>query len=264
MVLGWLSQHPTYSPDHFRHSPSQSWPVYLKVSSGPLGSNLPAWDRDSGSKPSPYPSCSHGKLWAPRRPRALGYEMKTRVTVTLEEYIQSCSPSYPSFLLFNSCILVSYLPCFPGGSKALWCSMEGFSHPREAAGETKDERGMLSQGFCCTATLLSPACSPGARTAMSERCLPEPSQVCQKANQRLSFPVPLLTTSLIAKMQQSSGRIWDLTSLPLSPSTSIPCWQSLNQTLLFAISVLNRVLQCPLPGRQTHLWAAAQALLLVG
>lgn len=206
----------------------------------------------------------HSKLWAPRRPRALGQEMKTRVTVTLEECIQSCTSSYTSFLLYNLCVLISYLPCFPGGSKALWCSTEGFSHPREAPGETKDERGMVSQGFCCTAALLSPACSPGARTAMNERCLPEPSQVCQKVNQSLSFPVPLLTTTLIAKMQQSSGRIWDLTSLPLSPSTSIPCWQSLNQLPALHISVLNRILQHLLPGRQTHLWAAAQALLLVG
>lgn len=70
--LGWLSQHPAYSPDHFWHSSSQSWLICLKVSSGPLGSNLPTWDRDSGSKPSP--SWSHGKIWAPRSPRALGQE----------------------------------------------------------------------------------------------------------------------------------------------------------------------------------------------
>lgn len=65
-------------------------------------------------------------------------------------------------------------------------------------------------------------------------------------------------------MQQSNRRIWDLTSLPLSPSTSIPCWQSLNQLPVLHISVLNPILQCLLPARQTHLWAAAQALLPMG
>lgn len=113
----------------------------------------------------------HSKLWAPRRPRALGQEMKTRVTVTLEEYIQSCTSSYTSFLLYNLCVLISYLPCFPGARKPSGAPQKALVIP-----ERPQERPKMREGWSFKASAALQPCS--AQHAAQEPGQPWMRGVC--------------------------------------------------------------------------------------
>lgn len=118
----------------------------------------------------------------------------------------------------------------------------------------------LSPAFCCAATLPSPARSPSARTALPERCLPEPTQV----HQENELGPPLSHAALNQHITAAEKR-QDLAPDLLAFSTK-------HQHILLAVSsqlpaqhnsFLNPVLQFLLPARPTHLWAAANALLPV-